>query len=154
MTHKTAILVGEGFHHQTVKKLVEALAAEGAEGELVGPHIGELTCSEGKTHLLGKSFSNCGSPLYDSIVLVGSGEGYEQIAAHPKAGQHVWDAFLHKKPIGAAAGAEPVLRKLFPSGDAEAAGLVLAVDGGDFSARFIAACQQLRFWSRPEPQLL
>ena len=153
-THKTAILVAEGFHHGTVKALQKALEAEGAEGELVGPNVGEITCSEGNTHLLEKTFDNCGSPLYDSVVLVGSGKGYEELAAHPKVGQHVVDAYMHKKPIGAAAGAEPVLGKLHPAKDAEEHGLVLAGEGKDFAARFVAAAKNVRFWERPEPQLV
>ncbi len=155
-TAKVAVLVAEGFQERVVAELLAALQAEGAEGELVGPHLGPLRGAQGSTVEITKSFSNCGSPLYDGVVLVGSGESYESLASHPQVAQHLLDAFRHKKPLGAAAGAEAALRKLCPSGEAEPIGLVLEIEheSGDFSQRYVSAMRQHRFWERPEPQLL
>lgn len=152
-TAKVAILVADGFHHATVKSLQQALAGEGAIAELVGPRLGELKCSKGKAHQVEKTFSTCGSPLYDAVVVVGEGDSHSGISSYPLIAPHLLDAFRHKKPIGAAGGAEPLLGKLYPGDDASEQGLIGGSEAG-FADRFVQAMKQHRFWHRPEPQVL
>lgn len=155
-TAKVAILVADGFKESVVAELRAALKKEGAEGELVGPNLGTLKGDQGSDFEIGKTFSNCGSPLYDGVVVVGEGGSYEALAAHPQAAQHLVDAFRHKKPLGAGGGADACLRKLFPSGDAVEVGLLVEqeLEGESLAQRFVEALKKRRFWNRPELQLL
>lgn len=118
-----------------------------------GPHLGSLVSSTGDAYQVLQTFTTCGSPLYDAVVVVGSGDA-AALAAYPDAAPHLIDAFRHKKPIGFAGGAEAMLTRLYPGKDAAEQGLIAAGDGAKFAARFIEAMKQVRFWTRPEPQLL
>lgn len=151
-TAKVAILVTDGFTEEVVTQLLAALQTEGAEGELVGPHQGVYKGDQGSELLVTKMFNNCGSPLYDALVVIGS----VALSSSPDAVQHVFDAYRHKKPIGGAAGAEAALRNLAPSGDPAEIGLVFQGDlkAADFAAKFVQAMHKRRFWNRPEPALL
>lgn len=152
-TMKVSVLVAEGFDAAAVEELSKGLLAEGAESELVGPHLGSLVSSTGDAYQVLQTFTTCGSPLYDAVVVVGSGDA-AALAAYPDAAPHLIDAFRHKKPIGFAGGAEAMLTRLYPGKDAAEQGLIAAGDGAKFAARFIEAMKQVRFWTRPEPQLL
>lgn len=153
-TMKVAVLIADGFQGKTVAELKASLEAEGAMAELVGPRLGAVTCDKGHAHEVGKTFENCGSPLYDAVVAVGEGSGYEALARCPKVGDHLRDAYAHKKPIGAAGGAEAVLTRLYSGEDQAEQGLVAAGDKGDFAARFVGSLKQHRYWTRPDPELV
>lgn len=150
-TTKVEILVGEGFPEGLVSQLMGALQAKGAVAELVGPHLGPLKGDQGSLVQLEKMYNNCGSPLYDGVVVVGP----KVLAGSPYALQHVFDAYRHKKPIGAAAGAEASLLKICQDLEPASIGVVMQGELTDeqFAERFVEAMHTLRFWDRPEPTM-
>jgi catalase len=150
-TMKVAVLVAENFDQPTCDKLKSTLEAEGAQCVLIGPRLGSLKSSNGKGHTIEKTFSTDGSPLFDALVAIGSDGSYEKLISHPEVAGFLMDAFRHKKPMAALAGAEPLLKKLYSGDSAKKHGLVTE---GDYAVDFLKALKKRRFWERPDPSFM
>jgi len=151
-TMKVAVYVAEGFDGKAAGKLREALQDEGVVVDMVGPRQGKLKTSSGTDEQVDETFSTVGSPLYDALIAVGSGDSAEQLLSHPPVAGHILDAYRHKKPIAALSGAEKFLQKMYTGKKPQEHGLVFGENGGTAKS-FLKALAQRRFWSRPAPSV-
>ena len=140
-TMKVALLLEDEFSQKDYEKLSKALKEKGAKAVPVGPRTGPFKSSSGETVELEKTFQNSGSPLFDAVVLLGSGDGCSRLSNNPQVSQFVLDAYNHKKPLMATAGAGKMLEKFSP---AEDQGVLVDSSPADF----IKSLKKRRYWDR------
>ncbi|MHB1560770.1 MAG: catalase [Isosphaeraceae bacterium] len=147
---KVGALVTDGVDANILAALKKSLKSEGAMLVLVAPEVGGVTDSAGTLHPAGEKLEGGPSVLFDAVALLPSADGATLLKKLPAARDFVADAFAHRKFIGHAAAAAPLLEK---------AGVANAVDAGflpldrpgDCDA-FVAACRKLRFWDRADAE--
>ncbi len=101
---KVAILGAAGVSAEDVKAIQEALKAEGAMGEVVGPHLGALESSDGQngsTVEATKTYANSGSVLFDALFVPGGKQGAAALQQNADALLFITEAYKHGKPVGA-----------------------------------------------------
>jgi len=142
---KLGILATNGVDAKVIADLQATLATEGAIAEVVAPHAGELTDSEGKAVKIHQKIQGGPSVLYDAVAILAGAHG-SALADIPAAVNFVSDAFNHNKFIGYDKGAMKVLDK---------AGITDVLDDGCFAlsdsqsiTAFIESCRTLRHWQR------
>jgi catalase len=143
-TLKVAVLLEKGFDQKSYEKLSDALTGKRANVVPVGPRTGPFESSSGSSVQLEKTFQNSGSPLFDAVVLLGDGETCDSLASSAQVYQFVLDAYNHKKPLLAIAGAGAVLQR-FKQGP----GVLVDSD----PAEFVECLEQRRFWNREPLEL-
>jgi catalase len=143
---KLGVLVTPGANAAVLADLHAAAEEEKAKIEFVGPAIGGVSASDGTMINIGQQYAGGPSVLYDAVVIVPSEEQAQALAGDPAVRDFVTDAYAHCKFIGYVAQAEPLF---------EATGLASLKDDGFIelgdgkdAAAFLAACRDLRFWSR------
>ncbi len=100
---KVAILAADGVATAEVTALLEALKAAGAQGVVVGPHLGSLGNGVEAT----MTFANTSSVLFDAVYVPGGAESVKALLGMGDARVFVDEAYKHAKPIAAvAAGVE------------------------------------------------
>jgi catalase len=126
--------------------LKKALTEEGAQLEVIAPHVGGVEASDGSWVVAAQKVDGGPSVLYDAVALLPSAHGVKELAKTPAARDFVADAFAHCKFIGYVQAALPLLEK---AGVAESLdeGFV-ALDAGEQGTHFVVMCRQLRFWER------
>jgi len=134
------VLVSDSVDAPLLAALQEA-AAEGALVEIVGPTVGGVTASDGKTIPAKQKINGGPSVLYDAIP---SAEGASLLARETTAEDFVSDAFAHAKFIAYSEAAKPLLQR---AGVTETDGGCVALKGPADAKTFIKACCKLRFWS-------
>ena len=142
---KVGALITDGVDGVLLAGLRDAVEMEGATLEIVAPKVGGVIDKSGK-RIMGKHMID-GAPsvLFDAVVLIGSEQGFNQLAAEAVARDFVADAYAHLKIIGFGPESQPLLMKagVDPKGDAG----IIAIDSDSLPA-FIIACRPLRIWSR------
>ncbi|MCB0061235.1 MAG: catalase [Caldilineaceae bacterium] len=99
---KVAILGATGVSANDIKKIQDALNAEGAMGEVVGPHLGALDGVNGKGSVEAtKTYANSGSVLFDAVFVPGGKQGAAALQENADALMFIKEAYKHGKPIGA-----------------------------------------------------
>ncbi len=147
MGRKLGILVTDGAPAALVAALTEAVKALPAVYEIITPKVAGATLDDG-TRVEGKQKIDGGpSVLYDAVVLAVSAEGAALLSKDKPAKDFVSDAFGHAKFIGYTPQAQPLLVKAGIGPEDMDEGLI-ALDGPDGVAPFLAACGQLRLWDR------
>ena len=146
-TVKVAVLLEDKFDHKAYEKLNKALTEKGAKVVPVGPRTGDFQSSSGESVQLEKTFQNSGSPVFDAVVFLGDGEGCEKLSGCAQVHQFAMDAYNHKKPLLAVAGAGRLLQK-FEQGEAQ--GVLVDSD----PAAFVECLRQRRFWDRKPAEIL
>jgi hypothetical protein len=92
----------------------------------------------------GCPYDGAPSVLFDAVVLFPSEAGARALAVLPAARDFVADAFAHRKFIGCADTAAPLLEK---AGTIRDAGVIEFCAPED-AAAFLESCRALRFWER------
>jgi len=144
---KLGILVSDGAPTALVEALTEAVKALPAVYEIITPKIAgavldDGTVAEGKQKIEGGP-----SVLYDAVVLALSADGAAMLAKDKTAKDFVNDAFAHCKFIGYTPQAEPLIARAGIAPDEYDEGLI-PLNGPEDVPAFLAACGQLRLWSR------
>lgn len=145
-TMKVAVLLEKGFDHKVYETLHEILSKRGAHLIPVGPRTGPFPSSSGTALSLEKTFQNSGSPLFDAVVLLGDGESCNNLSDCSQVQQFILDAYNHKKPLLALAGAGTLLQK-FEQGPAQ--GVLV-----DPEPPVLVDCLVGRFWNRKPAKVL
>lgn len=149
---KVAILVGKGSATKCVQTMLEKLAAEGALGEVVGPHIGTLAGDEGTIEVK-KTYANTGSVLFDAVYVPGS-TNIAVLKSMGDARKFIDEAYKHGKAIAASgSGVELVASTEMGKQNSSApAGVFLAADGNALSvaADLIDGVAKHRFRERAD----
>lgn len=94
---KVAILAADGVNAAQVKAVQAALEAEGAAGEVVGNHLGDL--GDGVTAT--KTLGNTDAVLFDAVLVPGGAKSVQTLMRRGDAFAFLGEAFKHAKPVGA-----------------------------------------------------
>jgi catalase len=145
---KIAVLVTDGTDAGEVERLRKAVEKEGAALAVVAPKAGGATSRQGDLLPADHALSAAPSIFFDAVALMPSEEGGALLAQEAAAVDWLRDAFSHLKIIGYAAAAVPLFEKAsVPADDG-----VVALEGREGIAGFIAAAKRQRIWER-EPGL-
>lgn len=146
---KLGVLISDGADSELFAALQSAVSAEGAMLKVIAPAIGGVTDSKGK-HIEGDEKIGGGpSVVFDAVVLLLSAAGASSLANNPDVRDFIADAFAHCKFIGYTAAAKALLINA-AGGDQKLDAGCLELNRSDSAKKFIAACRQLRLWSRED----
>jgi catalase len=150
---KVAILAADGVDAVQVESLQDALHTAGAQGEVVGTHLGMLGTVEAK-----KTFANTASVLYDAVFVPGGSDSVAQLMQMGDPRQFIAQAYKHGKPIAAIGeGVNLVTNSEIgpmlnadPTTPAMEQGIFLDQTNGmpDLTTHFLAALAHHRFFNR------
>ncbi len=150
---KVAILTGQGSFTKCIETMQEKLAAEGAMGVVVGPHLGAVAGDKGSFEAK-KTYANSSSVHFDAVYVPGSTK-IEMLKALGDARKFLDEAYKHGKPIAASGeGVDLTMATEFGSQNSDNApsGVYLAKDGNALSvaADLIQGIAQHRFRDRAD----
>ncbi|MGZ8997796.1 MAG: catalase, partial [Allosphingosinicella sp.] len=143
---KLGIYVTDGSDAALLNALIAAVKKEKAAYEIVAPHIGGATLSDGSKVAAHQKIDGGPSILYDAVAVIPSEAGAAKIAGDAASQDFVRDAFGHCKFVGYTAPTTALFEKAGIANDLDD-GFIALAKAGD-AARFIAACRDLRFWQR------
>ena len=141
---KVGVLISDGTDMNVLSALRDALEAEGAMMELVGPRVAGIQASDGTMLDAKQAIQGGPSVLYDAVVLLPSQSGAEALSQIPETRDFVADAYAHFKFIGGGKSAQPLLDRAGAKPDG---GVMDIVDQSSIDG-FIRACRTLRFFDR------
>jgi len=144
---KVAILVEVGVDAGQVKSLVSALLAQGAKGEVVGPHLGALDAVGGSVEAT-KTFATASSVLYDAVYVPGGSASASVLVQSGDVLAFIAEAYKHAKAIGSKAEGSDVIAAALVNAAPTLAGLPGVFDSPADPAPFIQAIGD-RHWGRP-----
>lgn len=157
---KIAVLAADGVAAEQVNAFKDALMAAGAQAEVVGTHLGTLTGADGSAVLVGKTFANSSSVMFDAIFVPGGVESIATLLKNGDARSFIDEAYKHAKTIAATGegvdliAASQIGQMLgLKTGATQIKGLHGIVTGGAGDVQvvtqdFIAALAQHRHWGR------
>ncbi|MFC0598267.1 catalase [Streptomyces palmae] len=100
-TRRIAVLAGDGADAEQIDTLKASLTTAGAVVEVLAPHDGVFTGSDGADHPVDRALPTMASVLYDAVVVPGAPGGAPVPGLQPAAVRFVRDAYRHGKPIAA-----------------------------------------------------
>ncbi|MFZ1488745.1 MAG: catalase [Ilumatobacteraceae bacterium] len=106
---KIGVLITDGTDAVVLAGLRKAAAAEGAVVELIAPHIGGASLSDGSLLPVHQTIDGGPSVLYDAVAVLASADGAALLAADAAAKDFVTDAHAHCKFIAHHAGSSALL---------------------------------------------
>jgi len=144
--------VADGVEGASLRKLHEALSAEGAVPRFVGPKLGAVETSDGGSIDVEVSLEAAPSVLFDAVVLPDGEEGVNALAAVGLAPEFIKDQYRHCKAILALGAGAGLLEKAdipreLPTG-AKDPGILLSKDAGRVARDFVAAIAKHRHLER------
>ncbi len=145
---KVGILVTDGFSSAALKTLREKAKAEKTAVLIIAPKVGGAMDDKGVLTPADQSLTTAPSLLFDTVAVLASKEGAQDLATQAPAIDWVRDAFGHLKVIGLSPESQVLLDK---AGIAPDAGVVEVDQSKGIDAYFEAA-KAGRVWSR-EPTL-
>lgn len=143
---KLGVLVSDGVDAKLLASLKSAAQQEGAQVAIVAPTIGGVTASDGSKIPSDYNVNGGPSILFDSVAVLVSKNGANQLSKEAAAKDFVSDAYAHLKFIGYSSSAAPLLEKAGVNGAMDE-GFVQLSSAQD-SAHFLKSCHQLRLWKR------
>jgi catalase len=147
-TRKVALLVADGFSDTDVAAVRDALAAEGAQLEVVSPLLGAVRGSGGLELDPTKTFATGASVFYDAVFVPGGAASVQALAADPNAAEFIREAYKHFKAI-AASGEGSQLLQAAGIGPKAGPGVIIAPAGAaDLGTAFVTAIKAHRHWGR------
>lgn len=93
------MIVGPGVEAASLLAVRDALAAQGAVGRLVGPHVGPIDTADGQTIDAEASFENEPAFLFDAIVLPDGDEAAATLVEDANLMDGVCCVYRHCKPL-------------------------------------------------------
>ncbi|MBB5916259.1 catalase [Nocardia transvalensis] len=143
---KFGVLVTDGVDANALAGLRDAIRAEGAMLEIVAAKVGGVVADDGEHIAADQKIDGAPSVLYDAVAVLATDKAAAGLADLAPARDFVSDAYAHGKFIAhreavalfAAAGLDGRLD----------AGVVDLAASGASAADFVAACRDVRFWSR------
>ncbi len=152
-----AILAADGVDEGSLLSIKDALEAQGAICEVIGPRVRLLISGKGDSEILApKSFLTASSVLYDAVFVPGGSTSVATLEANPDAIHFLNEAFKHCKAIAVDQEALQVLRSTYfgrkiPADNNDETIQFEGVLIGQIAAlapQFIDAIAQHRFWDR------
>jgi len=162
-TRKVAILVEDGFAYDEVMRLKEALAAVGAQSEIVSMKLGKCKANSGEELEVDKSHLTADSVMYDAVYIPEGEKSIQSMLQKGESLHFVNEAFKHCKPIATSGNGVQMFEKAFVLGvdfadrDSKkvvsSKGVVTAgieANADEFFESFINAIKKHRHWDRQE----
>jgi len=144
-TRKVAFLIDEGVSLASMKKLEDALKAEGATAVYIASHVGTVNSKEGQTIAVQHSYLTDVSVCFDAFYTP-DGDSVQELENNPDYLQFVNEGFRHCKALAFAKGAEKLMNKSLITKDE-----AVIVEGQDrWVEEFIKAMKQHRLWTREQ----
>jgi catalase len=100
-TRKVAILVSDGYSHDELTAVKEALQAEGVQSEVVSKFGGKVKSADGQETEVDKMFVTTASVVFDAVYVPGGSRSVETLKTQGDAVHFVNEAFKHGKPVAA-----------------------------------------------------
>ncbi|RXA20599.1 catalase [Methanosarcina sp. MSH10X1] len=168
-TRKIAIIAADGYNHNDVSQVKQALEAGGAKTHIVSEHQGMLKSSSGEEIEVDKSYVTTESVLYDAVYIPGGKENVKTLKMQGDAIHFVNEAFRHCKALGATgegvelfkaanlpdiqfAGKESVDKEIPLVSDKGVVTAVKEGDRSDFNKSFTTAIAKHRHWDREKKE--
>jgi catalase len=163
-SRKVAILINNGFNHEQLMNVKQALTAQGAHPKIVSMFKGMVKSADGQEVEVDKSHITTGSIMFDAIFIPGGKESVEAMKKQGDARHFINEAFKHCKPIAAInEGVDLLLEsdiKGIKLAETSQKGALVNEDGvvtlreavelNSFNQAFIEALKEHRHWMREE----
>lgn len=163
-SRRIAILIDNGFNHQELMSVKQALIEKGAHPKIVSMFKGMLKSADGQEIEVDKNHITTDSIMYDAIFIPGGKESVEAMKKQGDVKHFINEAFKHCKPIGATGEGIDLLMesdikgvKLAEMGSkgelVNEDGVITIREAGDlnsFNSAFVEAISQHRHWMREE----
>lgn len=143
---KLGILLTDGADAKLLNSFIEAVKKEGADFEIIAPHIGGVQLNDGTWVAAAQKIDGGPSVLYDAVALLVSKKEIESLVKNISARDFVSDAFAHMKFIAYVPEASSLMKKsgIFDELDEGC----LRIEASSNAEEFIKKCRALRFWER------
>ncbi|RPE12152.1 catalase [Chitinophaga lutea] len=148
-SRKIAILAADGVNGASLNAMKKALAAGGALGVVIAPHLGNIQPAKGEAIPVDQSFLTAASVLFDAVYVPGGENSVAALTINADAVHFLNEAYRHCKAIAADADAEEVLNSTY-FGKAPGPGVITGADNAELAQRFTEAIAQHRFWEREQ----
>ncbi|RJP74179.1 MAG: catalase [Candidatus Zixiibacteriota bacterium] len=99
-SRKVAVLLAEGYNHDEVMQVKEALKNGGAKAQIISQHLGMVKAADGQEMEVDKSYITTGSIVFDAVYIPG-GQHVDTLKQQGYALHFVSEAYKHCKPIAA-----------------------------------------------------
>jgi catalase len=166
-SRKIAVLALDGYDHDELSQVKQALKDAGAHVQIVSQFLGSIKGTNGQDMEVDKMFVGTGSIVFDAVYIPG-GQHIDALKEQGYVIHFINEAFKHCKPIGATGTGIDLLRDSdikgvsFAAGGssgqmASSQGVVTATGGADmraFSEEFIKAIAQHRHWEREKKEMV
>ncbi|MDB6071681.1 MAG: catalase [Verrucomicrobiales bacterium] len=141
---KIGVLVTDGFSSAALAKLREGAKAAKAALEVIAPKVGGATDDKGNAVPADRTLTTAPSHLFDTVVILASQSGIEDLTSQAPAVDWVRDAFGHLKVIGHSTEAKPLIDKagLQPDGG------VMDLSPENAVGSYLEAAKAGRVWAR------
>jgi catalase len=163
-SRRIAILAAEGYNHDELMLLKDALKEAGAHSKIVSMALGKLKSQDGKEVEVDKNYVSTASVLFDALYIPGGKASVEALKTHGEALHFVNEAFKHCKPIGAMTEGIDLLKASHIQGvslaDLDHCGEIVSdkgvvtvcgpADVASFAQAFQEAIARHRHWNREE----
>jgi catalase len=142
------VMISDGHDGTLLDRLTGAVLQAGGKVKLIAPRVTGALDDRGE--LREAQFSIAGGPsvLFDAVAILLGPDDEDVVTSMPQAQNFLRDAFAHGKFIGHAL-ADKLFETSGLTGMADDGCFDLGlVDDGDTMGSFLAACTQLRHWTR------
>ncbi len=159
-TRRVAILAADGYNHEELTAVQQALEDAGAQTMIVAKFQGALQSEEGHSVEVDESYVTTASVMFDALFVPGGLSSVETLKTHGDALNFVNETFKHCKALGATGAGVMLLEASGLAGVslADLSGDVVAASGvvtsrmpgesAEFTESFIEAIAQHRHWDR------
>ena len=150
---KVAVLAADGVDAASMGRVVQALAAEHALGEVVSLRQGQLLAATGTAVVAQHTVLTAPSVAFDGVFVAGGADSVQALLASADAIHYIAQAYKHCKPIAAEGEGVALLEAAGIDTDAaaDAVGVLIAHGASEsrkLPGRLIRALGQHRFFNR------
>ncbi len=148
---KVAILAADGVDVTAVEAMKKALAAAGAQGLVLAPHLGTLEGENGAGTAADHTLVTMPSVAFDAVFVPGGPESAGRLTGDGDAVHFVAEAYKHGKPIAVLGQGAALLEAAGIRADGAPGVFVSPAGGtGQVAAPFLAALAAHRAWDRAD----
>lgn len=166
-TRRVAVLVENGYNHDDILQVLEALQSVAVHPVIVSKQQGMLTSTDGRQLEVQESYSTTGSVLHDAVYVPGGRKSIDSLMQQGDAIHFINEAFKHCKAIAASNEGVDLLTtadinhismaETYSHGLFSDTGVVTIRDSADlkdFAQEFIHAIAEHRHWARQQQKEL
>ncbi|MCJ7840944.1 catalase [Lederbergia sp. NSJ-179] len=142
-TRKVAVILTDGFNGRDIEFVLEGLKANGVQPEIISETFGKVRGYDGVILKVDHTFLTAHSVLFDAVYIVRGSS--KSVKFNKEAGQFVYEAYSHYKPIGATHDGKKWLET---DEMGQSVGVVLEDNTERFVKAFVQAIATHRYWNR------